>query len=139
MKDKHKDRALQEFAARFCKALKAIGYLPHQQGALGTLFGVSGQAVRRWAEGLAMPTPSRMPHVASVLGVRRAWLQDGEDPMLPTSAHVSEPLDRGRKGRPDNFAISNDEAKLVTDYRLLSPAQKKALRELISIFRNSKS
>ncbi len=86
MGNNDKDKIKQAFAERFRKALKELGYFYNEQKRTERLFGVSGQAVRKWAEGQSMPTPSRMPHVAEVLGVRRAWLQDGEEPMRPMLA-----------------------------------------------------
>ena len=127
MGNDEKDRIRQVFAARFRKALNELGYLPNDQAKLGALFGVSGQAVRKWAEGLALPTPSRMPHVAGVLGVRRAWLQDGEEPMRPTTARVE------RAGRYDakGLSLTADEAKVLAMYRTLSPKERETLRNLM--------
>ena len=63
-----KDRIRQTFATRFRKALAELGYSPNEQRVMRQIFGVSGQAVRKWAEGEALPTSSRMPQVAAVLG-----------------------------------------------------------------------
>ncbi len=133
MRSKHKERAQQEFSARFCKALSNIGYSPSQQNLLGRLFGVSGQAVRKWADGSALPNTARMPHIASVLGVRRAWLQDGEEPMMPDLARVSEPSGRGAR-RGEEIAISAEEAKMLYTFRALTAAQKDAVRNLVFLF-----
>ncbi len=132
MRSKHKERAQQEFSARFCKALSNIGYSPSQQNVLGRLFGVSGQAVRKWADGSALPNSARMPHIASVLGVRRAWLQDGEEPMMPDLARVSKPGRGGKRG--EEIAISAEEAKVLYTFRTLTAAQKDAIRNLILLF-----
>lgn len=133
MVDNDKERVLREFSQRFCKALAEIGYLPHQQTALGELFGMSGQAVRRWAEGLAMPTPARMPEVANKLGVRRAWLQDGEEPMRPNSIQSTEPTGRAKKSLTEPLMVTSEEIRLITFYRLLTPVLKKSLIEFISL------
>ena len=77
------DGVRQAFAARFRHALTKLGHSTSDQKEMRRLFGVSAQAVRKWAEGQALPTAARIPQVASVLGVRRAWLQDGEEPMYP--------------------------------------------------------
>lgn len=132
MRNKHKEKAQQEFSARFCKALSNMGYSPSQQNVLGRLFGVSGQAVRKWAEGAAMPNTARLPHIASVLGVRRAWLQDGEEPMMPDLARVSEPGRGGKRG--EEIAISAEEARMLYNFRALTAAQKDAVRNLIILF-----
>lgn len=77
------DDVRQAFASRFRLALAELGYSASEQKVMRRLFGVSAQAVRKWAEAQALPTTARMTQVASVLGVRRAWLQDGEEPMRP--------------------------------------------------------
>jgi hypothetical protein len=128
MRSKQKERAQQEFAARFRKALDNMGYFPSQQALLGRLFGVSGQAVRKWATGEALPHSSRMPYITSVLGVRRAWLQDGEEPMMPEVARIAE----GRRG--DEISISSDEAKILYHFRLLTPRQQDTVRNTIFLF-----
>jgi hypothetical protein len=132
-----KDHVLREFSARFRKALELRGYSPSQQKLLGKLFGVSGTAVRKWADAQAMPTSTRMPYVAEKLGVRRAWLQDGEEPMIPELARVSEP--RGRRKSSEEIELTKDEAAVVYDYRLLPGNQKKLIKELISTFKKSNS
>ena len=130
MRSKQKERTQQEFSTRFRKALANMGYSPSQQARLGRLFGVSGQAVRKWAEGEALPHSSRMPYIASVLGVRRAWLQDGEEPMMPEVARVSE--GRGKHG--EELAISRDEATMLYNFRVLTPRQQDAVRSTIFLF-----
>jgi transcriptional regulator with XRE-family HTH domain len=128
-----KEHTLREFSARFRKALENRGYSPSQQKQLGKLFGVSGTAVRKWADGLAMPTSTRMPSIASKLGVRRAWLQDGEEPMIPEVGRLAEP--KGKRKSSEELELSKEEASVVYDYRLLTSAQRKAIRELITIFK----
>ena len=130
MQTSGKERVRQAFAGRFRKALNELGYSENQQKKMEALFGVSGQAVRKWAEGTAMPTPSRMPEVAAVLGVRRAWLQDGEEPMRP---HVGRVADgRGRSAKhPEALPISGEEIDLLRTYRKLTPEQQGAVRTII--------
>lgn len=99
-----------------------LGHSPHEQKSLRRLFGVSGQAVRKWADGLSMPTASRMPQVANILGVRRAWLQDGELPMRPVVG-----LKEGSSKRSAEISLTEREARLLTLYRRLIPEQQKAV------------
>lgn len=139
MENDDKDRIRQAFAARFRKALKELGYSVSKQGVMRSLFGVSGQAVRKWSEGQAMPTPSRMPHVAKVLGVRRAWLQDGEEPMRPVLGRVSDEVEHYGARRPqEELVMSIEEANLLHIYRTLTPRQKEATREIMSLFAEAK-
>lgn len=130
MRSKQKERAQQEFAARFRKALANMGYSPSQQALLGRTFGVSGQAVRKWATGEALPHSSRMPYIASVLGVRRSWLQDGEEPMTPEFARIAE----GRDKHAEEIAISSDEVTMLYNFRVLTPRQQDTVRSTILLF-----
>lgn len=126
-----KEATKQAFARRFCAALKQLGYFVNQQTEIGELFGVSGQAVRRWADGVGMPATSRMNHVADILGVRRAWLQDGEEPMRPV---VGTPVHEGKE--VESMPISDDEIDLLLAYRQLTPQQRKVLRSIALLLRN---
>ncbi len=128
-----KEQVRRAFAARFCKALAEIGYSSHDQQALGRLFGISGQAVRKWAEGETLPTSSRMPQVAAVLGVRRAWLQDGEEPMRPMANRVAEQKKNYDVKPEQGMMLSPEEIKLVLQYRNLIPRQQEAIREMLSL------
>jgi len=133
-----KDRIRQEFAIRFRNALKELGYTTNQQGKMRELFGVSGQAVCKWAEGQAMPTLSRMPQVAAVLGVRRAWLQEGEEPMRPVVGRVSDEIGRYGARRSKELTMSAEEANVLHLYRILTPKQKEAVREVILLLAERK-
>jgi hypothetical protein len=121
-----KEQVRQAFARRFRFAVTELGIALHEQGRLQRLFGVSGQAVRKWIEGTAMPTPARMPAVAAVLGVRRAWLQDGEDPVRPATIVAEAP------GKWDSGCrVTADEVRLLHRYRLLAPTQRQAIDVIV--------
>ncbi len=130
MRNAEKEQTRNAFATRFRKALTELGYSPTAQQEVGKLFGVSGQAARKWAEGQAMPTPSRMPHVAGVLGVRRAWLQDGEEPMRPLVAGKSSDKRKTTKSGQE-LAVSAEEFNVLRMYRLLTRKQREAVRGLL--------
>jgi hypothetical protein len=122
----------QAFAKRFRLALGILGYSASDQKAMRRLFGVSAQAVRKWSEGQAMPASARMPQVAAVLGVRRAWLQDAEEPMYPVLVPVEENSSDYHKN--DETSISTDELKLLHMYRRLSGRQKEVIQQLMVLF-----
>jgi transcriptional regulator with XRE-family HTH domain len=126
------DKVRQAFATRFRQALAALGYSVSDQKAVRELFGVSPQAVRKWAEGLSMPNSARMPAVAAVLGVRRAWLQDGEEPVKVSRAHVAET--KPAYSSEDVLDISADELALLQHYRRLSPQQRDLIQNLLAQF-----
>jgi transcriptional regulator with XRE-family HTH domain len=126
------DKVRQAFASRFRQALTALGYSVSDQKAVRELFGVSPQAVRKWAEGLSMPNSARMPAVAAVLGVRRAWLQDGEEPVKVSRAHVAET--KSPYSSEDVLDISADELALLQHYRRLSPEQRDLIQNLLAQF-----
>ncbi|MEW8059442.1 MAG: helix-turn-helix domain-containing protein [Candidatus Thiodiazotropha endolucinida] len=136
MRNNEKDKIRQEFAVRFRKALKELGFSPNQQSELQELFGVSGQAVRKWAEGQSLPTASRMPHVANVLGVRRAWLQDGEPPMRPTVGLVKGISNTYTS--EEELSISGEEMKLLRLFRDLTQKERKAVVEIATLLVDGK-
>ncbi len=131
----------REFAARLVYALTSLGYESGRQKELGRLFGVSGQAVRKWLEGSALPNTTRMAVVAEVLGVRRVWLQDGEPPMRPQVAEINgAAYDLSGAGETDGavantpsgtLRIDDDEARLLSAYRLLADTDREAVRTLV--------
>jgi len=125
------DDVRQAFAARFRLALTELGYSASDQKEMRRLFGVSAQAVRKWAEGQALPTTARLPQVASVLGVRRAWLQDGEEPMYPMLAKVEED---SSNYEGQCCGISVDELKLLHLYKRLSAKQRDSIQQIMALF-----
>lgn len=133
-----KERVRQAFAARFRNALMELGISPNEQTRLQKLFWVSGQAVRKWVEGQAIPTTARMPEIAKILGVRRAWLQDGEEPMRPVAIGSTGETGPYRKGRQE-MGLSGDEARLLAVYRTLTPELRNALRAVITSLAKSAS
>jgi len=128
MGDKNKDATRKAFAARFRKSLKELGYSTNEQKALQQLFDVSGQAVRKWIDGESLPTSSRIPHIAETLGVRRAWLQDGEEPMRPVIGNII-----GQHEGNDEISLSAIDANLLRKYRALSPKQRKAVFSIVEL------
>lgn len=119
----NKEKVRQAFAARLRLALGDLEIAPQEQRRLQKLFGVTGQAVRKWIEGSAMPTASRMPLVAERLGVRRGWLQDGEGPMRP--AMGIEDVAEG--AAEEGGRLTPAEARLLQRYRLLKSPQREAV------------
>ncbi len=133
-----KERVRQAFAVRFRNALMELGVSPNEQARLASLFGLSGQAVRKWAEGQAIPTASRMPEVAKILGVRRAWLQDGEEPMRPAMGIVETTEGSRREGLRE-IVLSSEEARLLMVYRKLTPELRNAVKMVITSLAKSAS
>lgn len=116
----------EEFAERFKLALDEAGFDDYRE--LGAMFGVTAQAVRKWRDGDAIPTSEHAPIVAEKLGVRRAWLLDGELPMRPRVVNVGE---KGTSYAADELSISKDEFRFLSDYRSLPHAMRVALDQLI--------
>ncbi len=130
MRDNNKNMVRKSFSNRFCDALVEAGYSTNQLKELQELFAVSGQAIRKWITGQSLPTSARMPQIAELLGVRRAWLQDGEPPMRPLVSGVSE--QGGTYSNEDN--ISSQEMKLILSYRGLDHKQRKVIQDTVAVF-----
>lgn len=131
-----KDYVRQEFASRFRQALTELGYSVNDGKRMKELFGVSRQSACKWANGISLPASARIPRIAAALGVRRAWLMDGENPMRPAigkaSNRVSEPADT----HYEKLILSEDEVKLICCYRALSIEQKKTIHKTATLFSN---
>ncbi|MBT4837469.1 MAG: helix-turn-helix domain-containing protein [Methylococcales bacterium] len=113
-----------EFSKRFKLALKNLGVSENEQKRLGKLFGVSGQAVKKWIDGQAMPSTSRIPEIARILGVQCSWLQYGFDKQGMTSHET----------RAEYEVLSDDERKVIYKFRQLSSQQASAIETLIELF-----
>lgn len=117
------------FAERFRLALDEAGYGDTQLKELGAVFGVTPQAVSKWLAGEAMPVSERAPRVASILGVRRAWLLDNELPMRPHQGNMAEKArDYAAAG---DLSLSASEFRLLNNYRRLPRALQNSLETLV--------
>jgi len=121
----------QEFSSRLLIALAELGYHSNEQNALGKLFGVSGQAVKKWINGESTPSTARMPAIASTLGVRRAWLFDGEGAMREISVTRIEESKAEYLPSSQSLSISQDESDLLYFYRRLPEPVRTTFKELL--------
>ena len=122
----------KEFSRRFRQALNEAGYKKTQLKELGSLFEVSSQAVRKWLNGDALPSSSRAPQIAMKLGVRRAWLLDGEPPIRSIGLKVNESnAAYTNKPDPEALTISDREYRLLCNYRSLPIELQKTIDTLL--------
>ena len=122
----------KEFSRRFRQALNEAGYKKTQLKELGSLFEVSSQAVRKWLNGDALPSSSRAPQIAMKLGVRRAWLLDGEPPIRSIELKVNESnAAYTNKPDPEALTISDREYRLLCNYRSLPIELQKTIDTLL--------
>jgi len=122
----------KEFSRRFRQALNEAGYKKSQLKELGSLFEVSSQAVRKWLNGDALPSSSRAPQIAMKLGVRRAWLLDGEPPIRSIELKVNESnAAYTNKPDPEALTISDREYRLLCNYRSLPIELQKTIDTLL--------
>ena len=122
----------REFSKRFRQALNEAGHKETQLRELGSLFEVSGQAVRKWMNGDAIPSSTRAPEIALKLGVRRAWLLDGESPMRAIQLQVREmSASYSEKYAEQNLTISGEEYRLLCNYRDLPASLKITVDNLL--------
>ena len=99
---------------------------------LATALGITAQAVRKWREGDSIPTAEHAPLLAEKLGVRRAWLLDGELPMRPRVVNMGE---KASSYASEEFSISKDEFKFLSDYRGLPHGMRTALEQLLEVMK----
>lgn len=105
------------FTERFQQALEEAGLASKTQKELGRLFGVSGQAVKKWQSGESIPTAERAPLIARLLNVRRAWLLDNELPMRTLDSAITE-TGKGYGATPE-LQLSWEEHQLLSQFRQL--------------------
>ena len=118
------------FTERFRQALEEGGFADHKQKDLGRLFGVSAQAVKKWLNGESIPHAERAPHIAKILGVRRAWLLDNEQPMSSLHGAITE---SGHDYKPTPaISLTVDELRLLTQYRQLPKPMRQELAKLLT-------
>lgn len=117
------------FAERLRQAIEEMGYQVREQTALGELFGVTGQAVKKWLEGTSMPSRDNMAGVASVLAVQRAWLEYGEGDMRPRYA-VSERRDVGYGNA--TIELKGSEMSILLAIRQLSNEDRSVIEHIIA-------
>ena len=134
MSTDNKEQVRKAFSSRFCKALNELGYSVNNGKKMKELFGVTRQSACKWADGSTMPAMARMPAVASALGVRRAWLQDGEEPMRPVIGEFSNEAQEDGGGLQELFRMEEAEVKLVCTYRGLTTEQKEAMHNVMLLF-----
>jgi len=80
-----KEVARQQFAKRLNELLDYYKVPAKQSGrqqAVKAVLGVSQEAVRKWAEGEAIPRHERIITICEVYPCRTAWLEYGELPMM---------------------------------------------------------
>ena len=121
-----REDSLSAFAERLSLALNEAGYKVNEQSKLGLLFGVSGQAVRKWLQAESMPSNTRVKRIADTLDVRSSWLIYGELPMRDGySVKVSE------SAQNYLIEISQNEQELIQNLRKLPKSTREAINHLI--------
>lgn len=127
-----REDTLKAFSTRLCLALSEAGYKINEQSKLGTLFGVSGQAVRKWIQAESMPSNNRVKLIADILDVRSSWLMYGEEPMRDgPKVQVSEP------NKSYMIEISKQEQNIIQGLRELPKSTRDAISNLITSLQNS--
>jgi transcriptional regulator with XRE-family HTH domain len=114
----------KEFAERLQQAMNESGYTDKKE--LGALLGLTAQAIRKWYEAEAIPSAEHAPRLAEVLGVRRAWLLDGELPMRPLNM-----AEKGSGYAAEDSSLSPEEFRLVVNFRSLPHEVRAAFAQLL--------
>lgn len=127
--------AREAFASRLVQAMLENGYRSARNaksgvdvGPLGKVAKVTREMARRYTEGTALPDPDKMQAIASWLGVRMAWLRDGEGSVRDEAA-VRQP----RAEYVSSEALSPEAREIALAWSRLSPHAKEMMRNLIFI------
>lgn len=122
----------EAFAERIRQALNEAGYGRAQLKELGQLFEVTPQAVRKWLSGDSVPSHTRAVKIAQILGVRRAWLMDGELPVRLAEISVREESNiEYSKIDETMLSISGNEYRLIQRFRSLPNDLQNAVETIV--------
>jgi transcriptional regulator with XRE-family HTH domain len=120
----------KEFAERLHQAMTESGYTDLKE--LGALLGLTAQAVRKWRDAEAIPSAEHAPRLAETLGVRRAWLLDGELPMR----RIPNMSEKGSAYASEESSISPEEFRLVCDLRGLPHEVRESVVQLVETIKS---
>jgi transcriptional regulator with XRE-family HTH domain len=123
--------ARQEFADRLIDAMLDAGYRSARNaksgvdvGPLAKVAKVTREMARRYTEGTAIPDADRLKVIAEWLGVRLAWLRDGEGAKQPDNFVAKE--------RQASYDVLTAEAREVAlAWSKLSPEVRATMRDVI--------
>jgi len=118
---------LVEFSKRLQLALKQSEFYNIEQGVLSMQLGVSRQALRKWLEGKALPSQTRLPLIAEVLKVSHVWLATGQGSIRSINAQVLS----GTNSQQLKFSLNVEEVKLLKSYRMLTSKTQKIFSNLL--------
>jgi transcriptional regulator with XRE-family HTH domain len=90
MQNEGRETLLKSFSDRLKQAIDQSGFAGLEQGALAAEIGVSRQALRKWLEAKALPSQTRLPMIAGLLGVNLSWLAIGEGVILQNDQLVTD-------------------------------------------------
>lgn len=75
------DKIKEDFAKRINKAMDSKGYpIRGRARVLSKQFDVSDKGAGKWLKGESIPETSKLPLIASFLGVTTEWLMNGKEP-----------------------------------------------------------
>ena len=118
---------LVEFSKRLQLALKQSEFYNIEQGVLSMQLGVSRQALRKWLEGKALPSQTRLPLIAEVLKVSHVWLATGQGSIRSINAQVLS----NTNSQQLKFSLNVEEVKLLKSYRMLTSKTQKIFSNLL--------
>jgi transcriptional regulator with XRE-family HTH domain len=109
---------LKDFSLRLQQAVDKSVYKDLEQGKLSERIGVSRQALRKWLQGIALPSQARLPLIADILNINLIWLATGEGLM---SKHEDVVItDNTNESNKFSFSITQEEIELVEKFRQLT-------------------
>jgi transcriptional regulator with XRE-family HTH domain len=128
------------FAERLKQAVDEAGFTGKDwpEKRLASEFHVTPQALSKWLKGETMPTPTHAQQVATRLGVRRAWLIDGELPMRAIEVDLAEGASSYR-AQKDSLSLSGEEFRLLNHYRGLPRGLQQRLLDFLDELASSSS
>lgn len=122
--------AKEEFAKRLVEALLDHGHRSARNaksgvdvGPLAKVAKVTREMARRYTEGSAIPDLNKMKLIAEWLGVRLAWLRDGEG-AKHANGHVA-------RQEPAAYALTDEAREIALAWARLSPDTRVMMRDIL--------
>jgi transcriptional regulator with XRE-family HTH domain len=124
--------AKEQFAQRLIAAMLDVGHKSQRNaksgvdvGPLAKVAKVTREMARRYTEGTATPDVNRMKLIADWLGVRLAWLRDGEGPQFAEGNTARQP------GATYANGLSEEAREVALAWQKLAPDTRTTMRDVI--------
>jgi ribosome-binding protein aMBF1 (putative translation factor) len=133
-----KQAVRDDFAGRLDQAVSDHPLAPKDRGKAAWLarqLSVSGEMARKWLGGEALPNQARLAGIAQMLGVRIAWLRDGEAPARADGKTEPKTASGVAERSVTAYGVTVSEAGMLfaAEWEKLAPEARLAVEQLVIV------